>query len=135
MYRFSNRSIEKLETCHNDLQIICNETIKYIDFSIIYGFRNEKDQNIAFQENKSTKEWPDSKHNILPSLAVDTAPYPIIWPEVGDCKALARFYYLGGYILGIANKFGIKLRWGGDWNRNGKILDQKFDDLGHFELI
>ena len=29
----------------------------------------------------------------------------------------------------------IKLRWGGDWNMNFEVDDNKFDDFPHFELI
>ena len=29
---------------------------------------------------------------------------------------------------------GVDIRWGGDWNRNGDITDNGFDDLFHFEV-
>ena len=29
----------------------------------------------------------------------------------------------------------IKLRWGGDWDRDTQVKDNSFDDLLHFELI
>jgi len=29
---------------------------------------------------------------------------------------------------------GIRLRWGGDWDGDTELDDNKFDDLPHFEL-
>jgi peptidoglycan L-alanyl-D-glutamate endopeptidase CwlK len=45
-----------------------------------------------------------------------------------------RFYVLAGYVLGIAQAQSVALRWGGDWNGNWDYRDQRFHDLGHFEL-
>ena len=28
----------------------------------------------------------------------------------------------------------INLRWGGDWDQDTEVKDNRFDDLGHFEL-
>ena len=30
---------------------------------------------------------------------------------------------------------GIKIRWGGDWDSDTQVNDNKFDDLVHFEEI
>ena len=38
-------------------------------------------------------------------------------------------------IRGIAHSLGIKIRVGADWDSDGKIRDQEFDDLVHFELL
>jgi peptidoglycan L-alanyl-D-glutamate endopeptidase CwlK len=38
-------------------------------------------------------------------------------------------------MLQTAKLKGILLRWGGDWNMDGRTTDNKFDDLGHFELV
>jgi hypothetical protein len=29
----------------------------------------------------------------------------------------------------------LKLRWGGDWDMDTEVKDNKFDDLVHFELV
>jgi hypothetical protein len=29
---------------------------------------------------------------------------------------------------------GINLRWGGDWDQDWEVKDNKFDDFPHFEL-
>jgi len=65
----------------------------------------------------------------MPSLAVNAAPYPIDWEN------RERATLFAGYVLGVADEMGIKLRWGGDWNMNFETADNNFDDLWHFELI
>jgi hypothetical protein len=93
------------------------------------GYRGEQSQNKAFTEGRSKLKFPNSKHNSLPSNAIDIAPFPIDW------KNRERFCYLAGIVKGIAHSKGIKIRWGGDWDNDGETTDNKFDDLPHFELI
>lgn len=127
-HRFSSLSLSRLHTCHPDLQEVLNEAIKYIDFSVIEGHRNKERQDVAFAEGKSKLKWPHSMHNTLPSMAVDIAPYPIDWND------RERFYWLAGHIMAIAASKGIHLRYGGDWDGDGDIKDNRFQDLVHFEL-
>ena len=34
-----------------------------------------------------------------------------------------------------AKSMGIDIRWGGDWDRDTEVRDNKFDDLVHFEIV
>jgi peptidoglycan L-alanyl-D-glutamate endopeptidase CwlK len=129
MPSFGSTSKERLSTIDHRLRMACEEAIKLYDFTVLVGHRTEQEQNKAFAEAKSKLHWPKSKHNQLPSLAVDIAPYPIDW---NDTK---RFYYLAGLMKGCAAKLGYKLRWGGDWDGDGDFKDQSFNDLVHFEII
>lgn len=129
MPRFSNRSTLALRTCHPDLQKVFTEAIKHIDFMVLEGHRGQEAQDKAFRTGYSQVRWPNGKHNKVPSLAVDIAPYPIRW---GDTE---RFVYFAGVIMGIASQMGIKLRWGGDWNQDTEVRDERFRDWGHFELV
>jgi peptidoglycan LD-endopeptidase CwlK len=119
VYKFGKRSLEKLETCHEDLQAIANELIKELDVTILCGHRGEKEQNSAFINGKSKLQFPNSKHNKLPSLAIDIAPYPIDFGNIGKfldmCKRVER----------IAEKLGVKIKLGRDFS---------FKDYVHFEL-
>lgn len=127
-FKYSNTSRKRLEECHEDLQTLFNEVIKYYDCTIICGHRSEKDQMKAYRSGNSKLVYPQSKHNKMPSLAVDVAPYPIDWKDYN------RFYNFGGYVLAIADMLGIKIRWGGDWDSDNNFDDQRFNDLVHFEL-
>lgn len=135
MPKFSIKSQQNLFTCHNELQILFFEVIKYFDCTVMEGFRNEEAQNKAFAAGNSKLRWPNGNHNKYPSMAVDVAPYPIDW---NDAK---RMYWFGGFVMGIAQmlkndgKMTMNVRYGGDWDGDKDINDQKFNDLVHFELI
>ncbi len=133
MPKFSERSIKRLQTCHPDLQLVFIEVIKHYDCTILVGHRTKEAQMEAFRTRKSKLEWPESKHNSDPSMAIDVAPYPLDW-SLDDKKNMARWYAFGGFVLGISAKMGIKIRWGGDWDQDTDLSDQTFDDLVHFEL-
>lgn len=128
MPKFSQLSEEALQTCHEDLQELLRITIQYKNFSVLEGHRNKERQNDMHESGRSQLSWPDSKHNSEPSKAVDIVPYPVDW------KNRERFYHLAGYIQGVAEMKGIGVRWGGDWDQDGDVCDNHFDDLGHFEL-
>lgn len=136
MPKFSFISRQRLDTCNNDLQILFNEVVRHFDCTIVCGQRDEKAQNDAFDNGFSKLKFPESKHNNVPSLAVDAVPYPIDWKDV------QRMRHFAGWVLGIAallyDIMGVmehRVRWGGDWNMNTQVKDQRFDDLPHFELI
>jgi len=42
--------------------------------------------------------------------------------------------YLLGLYRGVAEMMDISLRTGADWDRDGEILDNGFDDLFHAEI-
>ena len=128
MARFGKNSRQRLATCDKQLQNLFNEVVKYFDCSVLVGFRGENEQNRAFSEGHSQVRWPKGKHNSKPSFAVDVAPYPINWDD------RERFIYFGGFVKGCAYKMDIPLRWGGDWDNDTSLADNKFDDLVHFEI-
>ena len=129
MYRFSPKSFSNLVTCDPRLQLVFKEVIKYRDCTILAGYRDQVTQNELFRQGRSQVEWPDGKHNQSPSEAIDVAPYPIDWNDID------RFHYFGGFVMGVAESCGVGLRWGGDWDMDGQVNDNRFDDLVHFELI
>lgn len=129
MPKFSERSLDRLETCHPDLQAIFNVVILDYDVTILEGHRGKAAQNEAHRTGKSQLKFPQSKHNKSPALAVDVAPFPIDWEDH------ARFYFLAGYVHAVADRLGVKIRWGGDWDGDGDLHDSSFLDLPHFELV
>lgn len=129
MARFGKKSLKNLSEAHPQLQRLFKEVIKQFDCSIIEGHRGQKEQDDAFHAGRSKVKFPNSKHNSVPSMAVDVIPYPVSWEDK------ERFCLFAGYVLGIANSMSIKIRWGGDWNGNKDMKDQSFSDLPHFELL
>lgn len=128
-YHFGAASAERLYTCHEDLQRLMQEVIKLVDFSILCGHRGEEEQTAALNTGRSRVAYPNSKHNSLPSLAIDIAPYPVDWDDI------KRFAHLQGVVRGVAHMMGINIRLGGDWDMDGDITDHKFMDWPHIELV
>ncbi len=125
MPRFSAISKERLSTVDARLQLLFNEVVKGFDCSIIEGRRSKSRQMELYQKRKT--KTLNSKH--IEGKAVDAAAYPIQWND------RERASYFAGYVKGIAFKMGIGIRWGGDWDNDTEVADNKFDDLVHFELI
>ncbi len=134
MPRFSDNSQERLDSCHPDLQRLFKEVVRGFDCSVLCGHRSKAEQQKVFEQGLSQVQFPNSKHNITPSRAVDVPPYPIDW------KDLPRFHLFAGYVLGIANQLyqrgeiDHRIRWGGDWDSDTLTSDERFRDLPHFEL-
>jgi len=130
MPSFGARSLACLATCHPDLQRVAEMAIEIFDFSVYEGHRTEERQNELFAQGPHvTKvQWPNSRHNSEPSEAFDAAPYPIEWEDH------ERFAQLAGVLMACAHQLGVKLRWGGDWDRDTRTTDEKFRDRPHFEL-
>ena len=128
MPKFGKRSLKSLSTCDKRLQKVFNEVIKTVDCSVLEGHRHQTRQDALYKEGKTKVKFPHGRHNSLPSRAVDVCPYPIDWSD------RERFHLFSGFVLGIAKSMGINLRWGGDWNQNWEVDDNKFDDFPHFEL-
>lgn len=162
MYYYGAASKAVLATCHPDIRVVMNEAIKYMDLKPYEGIRSKETQAKYFAEGKSKLDGfiKKSKHQgreVPPevyeddkgagdytynqagepiiSYALDVAPYPIDWNDK------ARFYMMGGLIRGLSErlyaekKISHVVRWGGDWDGDGKFTDQTFHDLPHIELI
>ena len=129
MPQLSDKSKLLLSECDVRLQGICESAIEIMDFTVITGHRGQAEQDADFAAGRSKLKWPNGKHNSSPSMAVDIAPYPLDWND------LPRFYLLAGIMQAIAHMRGIGLRWGGDWNGDFNLKDNKFQDIGHFEII
>lgn len=129
MPSFNSNSRKALDSSDPKLRTLFEEVGKVFNCSILCGFRNQEDQDNAFANGFSKTQWPNSKHNVYPSKAVDAGPYPIDWDEP------RRFYFFAGYVKAVADKLGIKIRWGGDFNSDGDLTNDRFVDLPHFELV
>jgi peptidoglycan L-alanyl-D-glutamate endopeptidase CwlK len=126
---FGKESRKQLDTCHPDLIRLAEEVIKYVDFSVTCGHRGQAAQEKAFAEKATTVHFPNSKHNSTPSRAIDVAPYPIHWNDVES------FTLLSGVFYGIAKMLKISIRIGADWDGDFNMLEHKFKDRPHIELL
>ena len=105
--------------------------------------RGEEEQNRLFDAGVSKLRYPNSKHNESPSRAVDFQPYPMPNINADDPairererkKLWASLAYFAGAARVYAYANGWKIRWGGDWDMDGSLTDNTFDDLFHLEMI
>jgi peptidoglycan L-alanyl-D-glutamate endopeptidase CwlK len=117
---FGTRSLKCLNTVHDDIDKVLREAIKHYDFSIIEGFRSKEKQEEYYNSGASKLQFPDSKHNTLPSKAVDIVPYPIDWENLNRFHMLARVIKEASKNVEVEN-----LHWGYDlWKW----------DMPHWEL-
>lgn len=129
MPELSKSSLYRLNTCHKDIQRVILEVAKHRDITVITGHRPELEQNEAFRTGHSKLKFPRSKHNSMPSKAIDIAPNPLDW------KDLQRFIHLAGFVCGVAAYMGIRMRWGGDFDGDFNLKNNSFVDMPHFELV
>jgi len=124
MPRFGRKSKERLKGVDAKLVNVANELIKLMDVTVIEGLRSQERQNELVAQGKSKTKF--GKH--VAGKALDLAPYPVDWED------RERFHYMGGLVRGIGHSLGVSVRWGGDWDSDGEIKDNNFDDLVHVEI-
>ena len=124
MPHFGKKSKQRLKGVDDKLITVLNELIKIMDVTIIEGVRSKERQAELLKQGATKVKY--SKH--MEGKAVDLAPYPIDWDNRDG------FHYMGGMIRGIAKQLNINVRWGGDWDSDGDVKDNGFDDLVHVEI-
>jgi hypothetical protein len=119
-----------------------------IDHSLLEGHRGQERQDeLFFADPPATHvRWPDSTHNSMPSRGVDAVPYVLIpgrrggihWhdsdPQIRELyyREMVRFATIVQMVALLV--FDLETRWGGDWDKDWSLLDNKFNDYPHHEL-
>jgi len=141
MPSFGKRSRGQLDTCNLQIETLMNEVVLTYDTSILEGHRVQELQDLYYEKGTSKLKYPDGNHNNKPSLAVDAQPYPF---NPKGPKAKIKLAHWAGYVMATFDRLkrespelydGYQLRWGGDWDSDGDLDDQTFDDYYHFEII
>lgn len=123
MPAFGITSTAKLATCHPDLVRLFEAVIDQVDCIVLEGHRTEQRQEQLVKDGFSKTHH--SLHLLVPSRAVDVAPFPLDWTN------RHRFDAFAAVVRETAAKLGIKIRWGGEFKtRDGK----PFFDGPHYEL-
>lgn len=89
---------------------------RWPDVHVSWSFRNQKEQQEAFDKGASKFVWPESKHNMIPSQAID-----LFQQDAGG-----RGIWSYPKMKEIQDSFGDHLVWGGNWTN--------FKDFYHWEL-
>lgn len=136
MFRFSRKSLAQLDTVDPRLKALAIQVLSVspIDFTIVQGRRTvtQSAQNI---KNGTSFLSDPSKSKHVTGEAIDFAPYvngKLDWDD------REKFWTIAKLFKQEAEKMGIKVRLGADWNGSGSYKDEvqrgTFDG-GHVELV
>lgn len=134
MFKLSKRSLDTAKDCNPKIIDLIKLAITRtpIDFGVAWmgGKRTAEEQNQLFKAGNSERDGyvKISKHQS--GDAIDLIVF--VGNKVVDNKEM--LCVVAGVMFTCAAELGIDLRWGLDWNRNGDIRDNKFNDQYHFEL-
>lgn len=153
-YILGKRSISSLSGVHPDLERVVRRAIELTkqDFTVIEGVRTQARQHQLYGQGRTAAEL--SAAGVDPSLAkpreqkvtwtlnsnhakkadgfghaVDLVPYPVDWND------LAKFHAIADAMFAAARELGVTIRWGADWDQDGKRREKGESDSPHFELV
>lgn len=153
-YYLGKRSLGNLEGVHPNLIKVVKLAIKKTkqDFMVVEGVRTQRRQwelyargrhvaelrakgcpmDIIAQPMKPKVTWV-THSNHMPKEdgyghAVDLVPYPVDWNHT------EKFDAISDAMFAASEELGIPIRWGADWDRDGKPRERGETDSPHFEL-
>jgi peptidoglycan L-alanyl-D-glutamate endopeptidase CwlK len=114
-----------------------------LPFTITCAPRGAAAQAAALKSGASKAQFGESPHNFVSptgALAIDILPQGAnLKYDASDWNLVDDFCAIARGIVAEAAKQGNKLRWGADWDMDGKTKaqgdkDEKFVDLPHVEI-
>lgn len=139
-HKLSIASKRKLEGVHPKLKAVVELALlkSKVDFKVIEGVRTEERQKLLYAQGRSAPgpivTWTlKSNHFVNKSTgfghAVDLLPEPYDWKE------LKQFDLMAEAMMEAAKELDVTIRWGKDWNMNGKPGEKGETDSPHFEIL
>jgi peptidoglycan L-alanyl-D-glutamate endopeptidase CwlK len=137
-YALGPQSRARLQGVHPDLVKVVERAIELTDqdFMVLEGVRTPARQKELYAQGRTAPgpkvTWTlNSNHFINPKTgfghAVDLVPFPVDWSHTKlDVVSKAMF--------AAAWELGVPIRWGADWDRDGKPREKGETDSPHFEL-
>jgi len=133
-----NKSKEKLKGVHPNLVKVVERAIQLTkqDFMVLEGVRTPERQKELFAQGR-TKPGPKVTWTLTSNHfkqkdgyghAVDLVPFPVDWND------LKKFDAIYNAMFAAAKELKIELRYGGDWDRDGKLREKGETDSPHWEL-
>ncbi len=105
--------------------------ISEVDFTVMEGKRTLERQRELYAQGRTAPgkivTWTmNSRH--IEGKAVDLVPYPLDWND------LEKFDKIKDAMFQAAREIDVNLRWGADWDGDGKYREKGEYDSPHFEL-
>ena len=150
-YNLSQRSLDRLVGVDERLQQVVKRAIQLTkqDFMVLEGVRTREQCMINYGKGRTIAQcvakgvpaqyanpnaakvtWLNdpfaSKH--VTGKAVDLVPYPVDWND------LKKFDVIAQAMLQASKELSIPIRWGADWDGDGKPRERGESDSPHFEI-
>ena len=150
-FNLSQKSLDRLNGVDERLQRVVKRAIQLSkqDFMVLEGVRTKKQCMINYGKGRTIAQcvakgvpaqyanpkaakvtWLNnpfaSKH--VSGKAVDLVPYPVDWNDLKKFDAIAQA------MLQASKELGIAIRWGADWDNDGKPRERGESDSPHFEI-
>lgn len=127
----TERDLSRLKGVNEDLVRVVKHAADMVPLMVIEGLRTRERQAELYAIGRTKPGKPvtwtlNSKH--CEGKAVDVGPVPLDW---NDKKA---FLTVAGAMFAGAQRVGVQLRYGGDWDGDGIYGEKGESDLPHFEL-
>lgn len=154
-YRLSNQSRGRLAGVHPDLQRVVMRAIEISDqdFMVLEGVRTPERQRELYGQGRTAQQlkvagvdpklakpglnkvtWTLKSNHFVQAAtgkghAVDLVPFPVDWND------LKKFDAMADAMKRAAKEVGVTIRWGADWDADGKPREKGESDSPHFELV
>ena len=140
-FRFSALSRSRLKGVHPDLIRVVDRALMLssVDFMVIEGVRTPERQRALYAQGRTKPgrivTWTLRSRHLVQAdgfgHAVDLAPYPLDWE--GPAR-FPKFDAIARAMFAAADDLGVAIRWGADWDRDGRPRERGESDSPHWEL-
>jgi len=133
-YSLSTRSLNNLKGVNPSLVAVVKRAIEITtqDFVVIEGLRTQARQDELWAQGRTKPgpivTWTKDASSHGTGRAVDICPYPVDWNDLKKFDAISKAMFAA------AEDIGVTLRWGADWDQDGKPRERGESDSPHFEL-
>lgn len=138
-YVLGSRSLANLEGVHPKLVAVVKRAIQLTsqDFMVTEGVRSVARQRQLYAQGRSVPgkkvTWTLTSNHFVNERtgyghAVDVVPWPVDWNDTRKFDAIYRAMF------SAADELNTPIRWGADWDRDGKVRERGETDSPHFEL-
>ncbi len=138
MFQLGKKSKDTLKGVHPNLVRVIERAIELSsqDFTVLEGLRTPERQAELYAQGRTKPgqvvTWTlKSRHFIQEDgwgHAVDLAPWPIDWSDTKKFDAIADAMFQA------SKELGTPIRWGADWDEDGRPRERGETDSPHFEL-
>lgn len=148
--RRMDERLERLEGVHPDLVRVVKRALESVDAQVLEGLRTPRRQMELFGQGRTAEELT---RRAIPMKFARPAANKVTWTLrskhlkqadgfghavdlwAGSWTDLGSFDAIAKAMFAAAEVEGVQIRWGADWDRDGKPRERGESDSPHFELV